>query len=159
MSREETFFAAIAARRVVRASVRAIVLGPRGYLVQRPTDVAGSHCAFIGGEYEFGDSFQSRLRTEFEEETSARVVSAEYRFVAENCFQSAGRTIQTLEHYFEVRIDREVVVSKEAHLEQLWLSPHEFAQADVRPSAVRDLLLTSDWRDVRQVVVPRPATS
>ena len=154
MSREDQFFAAVAARRMVRASVRAIVPSGRGYLVQRPTDAPGSHYAFIGGEYELGDSFQSRLRAEFGEETSARVVSAEYRFVVENSFLSGGELIQTLEHYFEVEIDREVVSSREPHLEQLWLPAHDFARADVRPRMVRDLLLTPEWREVRHLAVP-----
>lgn len=155
MSREEQFFAAVAARKMVRASVRAIVLSERGYLLQRPTDVANSHYGFIGGEYELGDSFRSRLRAEFEEETSAQIVSAEYRFVVENNFESGGNSIQTLEHYFEVKIDRDMVASKEPHLEQLWLPGKEFARADVRPALVRDLLQTKDWREVRHVVVPR----
>jgi ADP-ribose pyrophosphatase YjhB (NUDIX family) len=155
MSREERFFAAVAARTMVRVSVRAIVLSERGYLVQRPTDVANSHYAFIGGEYELGDSFETRLRAEFEEETSAQVVSAAYRFVVENSFESGGKAIQTLEHYFEVEIDRDVVVSQEPGLEQVWLSGEEFARADVRPAVVRELLLTEDWREVRHLVVPR----
>jgi 8-oxo-dGTP pyrophosphatase MutT (NUDIX family) len=86
MSRQDQFFAAIASRRLVRPAVRAIVRGERGFLVQRPTDDAAAHYAFIGGEYEVGDSFEERLRKEFEEETSARIVSADYRFVVENRF-------------------------------------------------------------------------
>lgn len=156
MSREEQFFAAVAARQMVRTSVRAIVIGDLGHLLQRPTDVPASHYAFIGGEYELGDSFASRLRTELEEETSARVVSAEYRFVVENRFLSRGKPIHALEHYFEVRLDRDVVVSREPHLEQLWLSSDKFARADVRPTIVRDLLLNPDWREVRHVAVRPP---
>ena len=156
MSREERFFATVAARQIVRASVRAIVLGERGFLVQRPTDVANSHYAFIGGEYELGDSFHARLRAEFEEETSSRVISAEYRFVVENSFVSGGNAIQTLEHYFEVQIDGDAVASREPHLEQRWLSEYDFARADVRPLIVRDVLLTTGWRDVRHLMGPRP---
>ena len=152
MSREEKFFAAVAARQIVRTSVRAIVLGDRGYLVQRPTDVASSHYAFIGGEYELGDSFQSRLSAEFEEETTAQIINAQYRFVLENRFVSGGNVVQTLEHYFEVRIDREEITSREPYLEQVWLSRSDFAEADVRPLVVRNTLQDSGWRDVRHLV-------
>lgn len=121
MNRQDQFFAAVASRRLVRPAVRAIVRSERGFLVQRPTDDPDSHYAFIGGEYELGDTFDERLRKEFEEETSARVVSAEYLFVVENCFLVKEGLVQTLEHYFEVVLDKVDVVSREAHLEQLWL--------------------------------------
>lgn len=82
MSRQDAFFAAVAERNVVRPSVRAIVIVDGQLLVQRPTDEPGGCYAFIGGEYEVGDSFESRLRREFEEETSARLVSCAYRRIA-----------------------------------------------------------------------------
>ncbi len=81
MTSEDRFFSAAVRRRLIRPAVRAIVRSERGFLVQRPTDTPNGHYAFIGGEYELGDSFDDRLRREFEEETTARVVSAKYRFV------------------------------------------------------------------------------
>lgn len=153
MSRQDEFFSAVAARQLVRPAVRAIVRGSRGFLVQRPIDDPGAHHAFIGGEYELGDTFEERLRREFEEETSARVVSAEYRFVVENRFLWRGALVQTLEHYFEVVLDREDVVTREPHLEQVWLAEHVFDAADVRPTVVRDVLASGDWRAVRRLSV------
>ena len=153
MSRQDQFFAAIASRRLVRPAVRAIVRGERGFLVQRPTDDAAAHYAFTGGEYEVGDSFEERLRKEFEEETSARIVSADYRFVVENRFHWRGELVHTLEHYVEVVLDREQIASLEEHLEQVWLPDHVFAQADVRPTIVRDALIAGDWRDIRRLSV------
>lgn len=153
MNRQDQFFAAVASRRLVRPAVRAIVRSERGFLVQRPTDDPDSHYAFIGGEYELGDTFDERLRKEFEEETSARVVSAEYLFVVENCFLVKEGLVQTLEHYFEVVLDKVDVVSREAHLEQLWLPEDVFAVADVRPTIVRDALSSPDWRSMRHLCV------
>jgi ADP-ribose pyrophosphatase YjhB (NUDIX family) len=153
MSRQDEFFAAVASRRLVRPAVRAIVRRGRGFLVQRPTDDADAHYAFIGGEYELGDTFEDRLRSEFEEETTARVVSAEYRFVVENRFLWRGELVQTLEHYFEVVLDREEIESREAHLEQVWLAEETFAVADVRPAVVRDVLAAGRWQDVRRLSV------
>lgn len=49
-SLEQRFFDQVAARRVVRPSVRAVVLSSDGerLLVQRPSDSPGSNYAFIG---------------------------------------------------------------------------------------------------------------
>jgi 8-oxo-dGTP pyrophosphatase MutT (NUDIX family) len=124
--------------------------------VQRPTDTPSGHYAFIGGEYELGDSFVDRIRKEFEEETTARVIRAEYRFVVENRFLWRNEVIQTLEHYIEVCLDRDEVQSKEPHLEQIWLSPEAFAQSDVRPTVVRDALTTGEWRHIRHLTVELP---
>lgn len=156
MNSEDRFFSAVASRQLVRPAVRAIVRSGRGYLVQRPTDARdGGHYAFIGGEYELGDNFQERIRKEFEEETTARVVNAEYRFVVENRFLWNGKPIQTLEHYFEVELDRDEIQSNEPHLEQIWLSERLFAEADVRPAVVRDALINGDWRQLRHLTVER----
>jgi ADP-ribose pyrophosphatase YjhB (NUDIX family) len=100
-------------------------------------------------KYEVGDSFEERLRKEFEEETSARIVSVDYCFVVENRFRWRGELVHTLEHYFEVVLDREEIASREEHLEQVWLPDRVFAEADVRPAIVRDALVTGDWRDIR----------
>jgi ADP-ribose pyrophosphatase YjhB (NUDIX family) len=154
MDRQDQFFSAVAARRLVRPSVRAIVRGEQGFLVQRPTDNPHSNYAFIGGEYEVGDTFEGRLRKEFEEETSARVARAEYRFVVENRFLWRGQMVQSLEHYFEVELDRDEVISNEPHLEQIWLPEEVFSEADVRPTVVRDALAQEDWRDIRHLTVP-----
>ena len=153
MSQQERFFAAVAKRQLVRPAVRAIVQSERGFLVQKPTDDPTTNYAFIGGEYELGDTFEARLRKEFEEETNARVLRADYRFVVENRFLSGRTIVQTLEHYFEVQPDRLDIASREADLEQIWLPAETFVTADVRPTVVRDALLTSEWRAIRRLQV------
>ena len=153
VTRQDEFFAAVASRQLVRPAVRAIVRSERGFLVQRPTDDPHAHYAFIGGEYEHGDTFDERLRREFEEETTARVLSAEYLFVVENRFAVKEGLVQTLEHYFEVVLDKLDVASREPHLEQLWLPPHVFAAANVRPTIVRDALSSGTGRSTRRLSV------
>lgn len=153
VNQQEEFFAAVARRNLVRPAVRAIVRGDRGFLVQRPTDDPNTNYAFIGGEYEVGDSFESRIRREFEEETDAQVLRVEYRFVVENRFRSGGELVQTLEHYCEVKLDRERIISREPQQEQFWLSLSKFAVADVRPTVVRDAVLSTDWRNIRHLEV------
>jgi hypothetical protein len=73
--------------------------------------------------------------------------------VVENRFLWRGQLVQTLEHYFEVELDRHEVTSNEPQLEQVWLSPDAFAVADVRPKVVRDALISRDWETVRRLEV------
>jgi 8-oxo-dGTP pyrophosphatase MutT (NUDIX family) len=100
-----------------------------------------------------GDTFEARLRKEFEEETSARVTRAEYRFVVENRFLYRGELVHSLEHYFEVELDRDEVTSNESNLEQIWLAKERFADADVRPIVVRDSIVSGDWRNIRHLTI------
>lgn len=150
-SRQDAFFRAVAARNLVRPSVRAIVIADDQLLVQRPTDEEDACYAFIGGEYEVGDSFESRLRREFVEETSARVLEISYRFVVENHFEHAGRLIHSLEHFCEVTIDRREVLSRELDLEQHWLPLERLHEYDLRPRVVRDAIRDGSWRGVRHL--------
>ncbi|MFC5826645.1 NUDIX hydrolase [Nonomuraea insulae] len=116
---EDRFFATVAARQLVRASVRAIVIDGDRVLLQRPADATPEHhYGFIGGEYEVGDTFESRLRQEIDEETNARLLYWEYLLVAENRFVHNDHRIHALEHYLLAVIDRADVTSREAHLVQ-----------------------------------------
>jgi ADP-ribose pyrophosphatase YjhB (NUDIX family) len=109
---EDRFIATVAARRMVRTSIRSIIVHDGQVLLQRPSDSAPGHrYAFIGGEYEVGDTFESRLRKEIEEETNARLVDWQYLFVVENRFVHAGHRVHGLEHYLWATIDRTDVTS------------------------------------------------
>lgn len=156
MSREADFFRAVAARALVRIRVAAIVIRDQRLLVQRLTDDPAACFAFIGGEYEVGDTFESRLRREFEEETTAQVVRAEYRFVVENRFLVEGRLIHSLEHYVDVEIDRAEVRSTETGLSQHWLPFERLGDFDLRPWVVRDAIATGEYRRLRHLVVAAP---
>lgn len=154
MSREQAFFKAIASRNMVRISVRAVVLSNGRVLVQKPTDDPGACYAFIGGQYEVGDTFVSRLRQESEEETNAKVVGCQYLFVVENRPRVNGKLIQSLDHYFAVTVDREDVESRERHLSQHWLPVSSLKEYDLRPWIVRDVIAAGRLHKVRHLVVP-----
>lgn len=151
---EGRYFAAVADRQLVRPCVRAIIVRDGALLVQRPIDTAsGTSYAFIGGEYELGDTFESRLRAEIDEETNARLVDWRYLFVVENLFVSAGHRVHGLEHYLEASIDRADVSSREPHLVQEWLPLGDLTNADLRPHVVRNVLATGRHRHVKHLVV------
>jgi len=139
----------------VRCSVRAIIIADGKLLVQRPIGNSSACYAFIGGEYEVGDTFEQRLRREFEEETSARVVHVEYLFVVENAFRDGDSVHHAVEHFFAVELDRSVVESREAHLGQHWLPVDRLREFDVRPTVVRDAIASGDYRRHRHFVVER----
>jgi ADP-ribose pyrophosphatase YjhB (NUDIX family) len=127
-------------------------------LVQRPSDEPSAPYAFIGGEYEYGDTFESRIRREFEEETNARVLSWSYLFVVENRFLWEGALIHGLEHYVEVALDRIDVESRADHLTQHWLPLNRLREFDLRPRPVRDALAGGEFRAIKHMLVPEQQT-
>ncbi len=159
MASESEFLQAVARRRRVRPRVASIVVRDGEVLVQRPVDEPGASYACVGGEYEIGDTFETRLRAEFEEETNCHVVRATYLFVVENRFEYAGQLIHSLEHYYDVEIDRHDVESREQHLRFYWLPVATLAQHDLRPHVVRDVIASGEFRGVRHLVVPYAAAS
>jgi ADP-ribose pyrophosphatase YjhB (NUDIX family) len=130
----------VASRNIVRIRVAGIVISEGQLLVQKPTDDPESCYAFIGGELEYGDTFESRIKKEFEEETSAQVTRAEYLFVVENRFRVNGKNIHSLEHYMSVEIDRYDIESLEPHLSQHWLPLNHLKDVDLRPHVVRNVI-------------------
>ncbi len=149
---QDQFFLAVASRRIPRIRIAGIVVADDAVLVQRPADEPHSCYAFIGGEYEVGDTFETRLRREFEEETNATLLEARYLFCVENHFHYSGNLIQQAEHYFLAKLDTNDVVSREPHLTQQWLPLAEFAKADVRPIAVRDAVADGSYLTKRHIV-------
>ncbi len=154
MSQEQEFFASIAARNVIRIGVRAIVVSRGHVLVQKPTDDPSACYSFLGGGYELGDTFVSRLKTEFEEETNAHVVDCRYLFVVENRLLRDGSLIQGVEHYFDVTLDRDELDSREDNLAQYWLPVPGLKEYDLRPWVVRDIVAEGRQHAVRHLVVP-----
>jgi ADP-ribose pyrophosphatase YjhB (NUDIX family) len=154
MTRQQEFFRAVARRNIVRVRVAGIVISNGKILVQKPTDDSASCYAFIGGEYEIGDTFESRLRREFEEETTAMVIRSEYLFVVENRIRFEGKLLQGIEHYFDVDLDREEIKSRETPLLQYWLPLNNLRSFDVRPHIVRDVIDSGDYKNTKHLVVP-----
>jgi len=154
MTRQDEFMQAVASRGIVRVRVVGVVVHDGCLLVQRPTDEPESWYALIGGEYEIGDTFESRLRAEFEEETNVKIVRLQYLFVVENRFLWNGKPFHGVEHYFEIDIDRFDVESRESHLSQYWLPLDTLAEQDLRPHIVRDAIASGDYRNIRSLVVP-----
>ena len=149
---QDRFFQAVASRRMPRMRVAGIVIDDGEVLVQQPADDPTACYALIGGEYEIGDTFETRLRKEFDEETNARIVATRYLFCVENRFRYRDNTIQQVEHFFLVELDRRDVQTREAHLAHHWLPLGELAGKDLRPHVVRDALADGSYLTVRHLV-------
>ncbi|HMU51368.1 MAG TPA: NUDIX domain-containing protein, partial [Geminicoccaceae bacterium] len=149
---QDQFFQAIISRQIPRIRIAGIVVADGAVLVQQPTDDPSSCFAFIGGEYEIGDTFETRLRKEFEEETNARVVEAKYLFCVENHFRYKENLVQQAEHYFLVTLNRRDISSREPHLKQHWLPLSQVGTTDLRPFAVRDAVADGTYLKKRHIV-------
>ncbi|MCM2477039.1 NUDIX domain-containing protein [Rhizobium sp. CG5] len=149
---QDQFFQAVASRQIPRVRIAGIVVNDGKVLVQKPADDPSSCYAFIGGEYEVGDTFETRLRKEFEEETNARVVAARYLFCVENHFRYNGHHIQQAEHFFLVSLDRHDITSHEDHLTQHWLPLADLPNADLRPFVVRDAMASGSYLTDRHLI-------
>jgi ADP-ribose pyrophosphatase YjhB (NUDIX family) len=158
LSREAQFFRAVSERRIVRPRVAAIIVSDDQLLVQRPSDDVNACYAFVGGEYEAGDTFASRLKAEIEEETTAQLKGWQYLFVVENRFQYEGMFIHGLEHYLLAQLDRHDVQSRESHLSFHWLPLNELAKFDLRPAIVRDAVASGEYTRLKHLVVPYDGT-
>jgi len=149
---QDQFFEALASRQIPRIRIAGIVVAGGALLVQQPADDPFSSYAFIGGEYELGDTFETRLRKEFEEETNATVIEARYLFCVENHFRYKGNVVQQAEHYFSVTLDRQDVSSREPHLKQHWFPLLQLGGVDVRPLAVRDAIADGSYLMKRHII-------
>lgn len=154
MGLESEFLEGVAARNAVRLRVVGIVVRSGQLLVQRPADDPDACYALPGGEYEVGDTFVSRLRTEIEEETTARLVDAEHLFVVENRFTHGDVLVHSLEHHLLAEIDRSEVESREAHLTFQWLPIERISEYDLRPIVVRDTIAAGECASFRHLEVP-----
>ena len=142
--------------------VRAIVINHDYLLAEKgkanPVSKDARTCyGFIGGHYEPDDTFEYRLRKEFEKKTNARVVSCAYAFVLENRHIVHGVLRQGVDHYFRVTIDREDISTKEPHITHHWLPVKKLNEFDLRTKIVRDLIATGEWTNTHRVVVPLPS--
>ena len=154
MPTEQEFWQTTAAQKQIRLSVRAIVFNrARDHiLVQRDVTSLEPHVAFPGGGIELGETFATCLAREFMEETGARVVHTEFLFVVENRFRFEDSVIHGIEHYFEVQLDRNEIVSCEENLRMEWVPHATVRSVDLRPVQVRDLLEDDSYRSARHLV-------
>jgi ADP-ribose pyrophosphatase YjhB (NUDIX family) len=154
MTEQARHFARLAERESVRVAVRSICVREGQLLVQRPADEPTSCYAFVGGRLEKGDSFEHRVRLEYEEELGAQLAGVRYLFVVENRFRVPEGLVHIVEHFLEVVLAGEVA-TRELHLVHSWLPFDDSLRSfDLRPHVVRDVLADGSWQTVKHLIVP-----
>lgn len=138
MSNYTDYFAWLEHGRWIRVSARAIIFSPGRdqILVEHNTGLQNPYFNFIGGGLELEETLQECLARELREETDARMTAAKYLFVVENFIPYGTEIRHSLEHYFEITLDRENVTAKNDGVAFVWIPIAGLATADLRPAVV-----------------------
>ena len=155
MSDYTNYFAWLAKGEWIRVSARAIIFSQAQdqILVERNSGIQSAFSNFIGGGVEVGESLQATIARELAEETNARLTRAHYRFVVENFIPHNSAIRHSLEHYFEVELDREDVVPSNSGIEYRWVPIDELEAVDLRPVVVRDCIRDGAYRIVGHLII------
>ncbi|MEM9653975.1 MAG: NUDIX domain-containing protein [Actinomycetota bacterium] len=153
MSGEERFVRALARERRVRVRVVGICIRDDQVLCSRSVDRPDGPLGLPGGGLEAGASLEGQLRQEIREETTANLLSASYLFVVENRFEAPGtELIHQVEHYFEMTLDTDEVLSREPHLSFEWVPLSALPTVDLRPQVVRDAISADRLYRIRHLI-------
>ncbi|HMN27964.1 MAG TPA: hypothetical protein PKE45_07395, partial [Caldilineaceae bacterium] len=85
--------------------------------------------------------------------TDAKVLRAQYLFVVENFFPHHAQIRHSLEHYFEIVLDREEIAPTNSGVEFTWAPIAELAALDLRPLVVRDRIIDGTYRSVGHLIM------
>ncbi len=138
----------------IRSGARAIIVNTARdrFLIEKNHGARDHYMNFIGGGVDLGETLESCLEREINEETNAEVTRMEYLFVLENFITFKGDIIHGLGHYFEVEVDRLDVRSDVDGIEFLWFSADELARMDLRPHVIRDRIVDGTYKSVRHLI-------
>lgn len=126
----------------IRVCARAIIFNPAHdhILVERNDWMQNLYFNFIGGGVEVNETLQGCIAREIAEETDAQITACRYLFVVENFFPHEDQIMHSLEHYFQIDLDRQDVKSKNDDVTYQWLAIAQLKEIDLRPTGVRDVI-------------------
>ncbi len=120
---------------------RAVVRRDGQLLVARQR--AKSWSFLPGGHVEPGERVEVALARELDEELGTDVKITGFLGAVEHGYVEHGTTHHEINLVFEVAVTDTEPVSQEAHLEFCWLPLDRLADADVRPGALKNALVTA----------------
>jgi 8-oxo-dGTP pyrophosphatase MutT (NUDIX family) len=139
----------------IRISVRALIFSPAKdqIMVERNLGLQNEYANFIGGGVETGETLQQCIEREIVEETNAKVTRAKYLFVVENFYPYNGERRHSLEHYFEIELDRDDVRSRNIGNTYERIPIEALSGLDLRPTIVRDSIISGSYSHVRHLII------
>ena len=149
------YFVWLAEGEWIRVSARAIIFNRarNQILIERNSGIQNKFSNFIGGGVEVGETLQACIERELNEETNARITHAEYLFVVENFISHESEIRHSLEHYFEIDLDRDDVVPRNGGIEYVWSTINELDEVDLRPVVVRNRIMDGTYRRVSHLIL------
>ena len=98
---------------------------------------------------------QSCIERELNEETNPRIIHSEYLFVVENFISHKSKVRHSLEHYFEIDLDRDDVVPTNRGIEYVWstINDNELDAVDFRLEVVRNSIMTGTYKHVSHLIL------
>lgn len=132
--------------------VRAVIRRDGHLLLARQRNTPWSFLP--GGHVEPGEPVETALLRELAEELGADAKITGFLGVVEHGYVENGPAHHEINLVFEAEIGNATPVSQEDHLECHWLSIAEIANADIRPSSIKNAIATSAdtpfWRPWRR---------
>ena len=143
----------------IRVSARAIIFNHANdhILVEQNDWIQYPFFNFIGGGVELNETLHECIARELAEETDAQITASRYLFVVENFFLHQDKTMHSLEHYFQIKLDRAEITPQSDGIAYQWLPIHRLAATDLRPTIVRDSIVDGTYTRTTHMVL-RTAT-
>lgn len=132
MNEDNNYFVWLAKGGRIRTSARAIIFDQRRerILVEKNLEIHSPFFNFIGGGVEVGETMVECIGRELVEETNAAISEARYLFVVENFTSYEDQVRHSLEHYFEMILDRTDVVATNPGLLYQWIPIGQLSQGE-----------------------------
>jgi 8-oxo-dGTP pyrophosphatase MutT (NUDIX family) len=155
MSKYTDYFTWLADGGWIRVSARAIILNRERdeLLIERNSGIGYEFSNFLGGAVEVGETLLDCIDRELKEETNTTIKRADYLFVVENYFSHNSEIRHSLEHYFEIELDRYDVSPKSQGVAYTWTAVDELGKVDLRPVVVRNCIMDGTYRRVNHLTL------
>ena len=119
--------------------VRGVIIRNDRILVCRAKEK--DHYFFPGGHIEFGETAETALGRELQEELGLSMNRSLFIGAVENIFQQDGIMHHELNVVFEVQIAEGEIESQEAHIEFKWIDWTAFSEIRVLPIALQQAII------------------